>query len=135
MVLSHEASTDSSGSPLPTAPGLDLCPDYQQAFAAAEQARPRTLLYALFAGLIGFALAVAVIHLIIGDPLRLYTPDLSEKTTMLEHLQPHPSAAFGSSMTHGGFDPRVFDESLRGSSLAGSSVNLGVSAGTKPRNG
>ena len=61
---------------------------------------------AMFAA--GFVVVAGVVHLAVGDPLRLYADMRSEKLMVMDEWQGRAySAAFGSSHVHYGFDPRI----------------------------
>jgi hypothetical protein len=79
---------------------------------------------------VGFVLTAGVVHLCIRDPLHLYAEIRSEKLAMLDEWRGRAhSAAFGSSHVDNGFDPRIFDQRLRGTDGATTSINLGISGG------
>lgn len=114
--------------PLATAP-LPLKTDPLAVESFTREAFLRSMLS--LAG--GFLFAALLLRLLIGDPLQLYAPDRSEKQSMLANMGKSipTTAAFGSSLTHLGLDPRTLDSGLAGSGIAGRSVNLGLSAGAK----
>lgn len=84
------------------------------------------------AAIAGFSLTAAAIHAFIGNPLLLYADMRSEKLRILDTYQKVAlSASFGSSHVHNGFDPRAFDDALRGTPLQTKSLNLAISGGSQ----
>jgi len=84
----------------------------------------------LFLG--GFFASVALLRLLIGDPLSLYASERSEKLEIMRRSNyAYSSAIFGSSHVHQGFDPRSFDAALAGTPLAVHSFNLGIDGGAQ----
>jgi hypothetical protein len=96
----------------------------------ASQPGLQTIFAAIGLFLLGFAACAAAIHLSIRDPLHLHADGRSEKLAILDRGS-FQSAAFGSSHIINGFDPRVFDRDLAGTTLATHTVNLAVSGGSQ----
>jgi hypothetical protein len=92
----------------------------------------KSIFIAIVFSVIGFVLSCVVISFLVGDPLQLYAEQRTEKLTLLARQGSGScSAAFGSSHIHNGFDPRVFDQSLRGRGIDVTSVNLAVEGGSQ----
>ena len=90
------------------------------------------LLSAVVMFAVGFVAVAAVIHLSIGNGLRLHADIRSEKLQLMDQWQGKAySAAFGSSHVHNGFDPRSFDLTLAGSPLQTRSLNLAIAGGSQ----
>jgi hypothetical protein len=80
----------------------------------------------------GFILTAGILHLCIRNPLRLYAEIRSEKLAVMDQWRGRAgSAAFGSSHVDNGFDPRAFDNALRGTAAETTSLNLGISGGAQ----
>jgi hypothetical protein len=80
----------------------------------------------------GFLVVAGVVHLAVGDPLRLYADMRSEKLMVMDEWQGRAySAAFGSSHVHYGFDPRSFDLAMIGTPLQTRSLNLAIRGGSQ----
>jgi hypothetical protein len=90
------------------------------------------VLRALLLFFMGFVAAAAALHFVIGDDLTLYAAARSEKLELLKRSgHGATSAMLGSSHVNQGFDPREFDATLAGTSLAAHSINLGIDGGTQ----
>ena len=102
--------------------------------ASPEQHAPRghQIILSVLSLAAGFAVAAALIHGGIKDPLHLYAEIRSEKLAMLDLWQGRAnSAAFGSSHVDNGFDPRVFDKEMGPASGTTPTLNLAVSGGSQ----
>lgn len=81
---------------------------------------------------VGFAVMATSIHMCIQHPLRLYAEIRSEKLAVMQSWVGHATtAAFGSSHVDTGFDPRSFDEAMRGTQEQTVGLNLGISGGSQ----
>ncbi|CAN5515832.1 hypothetical protein BH10ACI4_BH10ACI4_01140 [soil metagenome] len=80
----------------------------------------------------GFAGVAGIIHLLVGNGLRLHADMRSEKLMVMDEWQGRAyTAVFGSSHVHFGFDPRAFDVALFGSPLQTRTVNLAIQGGSQ----
>jgi hypothetical protein len=115
--------------PLATIEGHE--PEYRETRPQAPPAS-RHILASVVMLAAGFVLTAAVLHLCISDPLRLYAEIRSEKLAIVDQWRGRAgSAAFGSSHVDNGFDPRAFDQELRGTAAQTTSLNLGISGGSQ----
>jgi hypothetical protein len=100
--------------------------------AEALPVRPSDIAKAIIPFVLGFAIISIAIHFCIQRPLRLYAAIRSEKIRLLDEWGSHAlSASFGSSHVHNGFDPRAFDNELKGTALQTVSLNLGIEGGSQ----
>jgi hypothetical protein len=97
-----------------------------------RQARWMTYGARAFTLAVAFSATALVLHLLIGDPRRLYAEGRSEKLAQLHEWSKRISVvAVGTSRVEEGFDPATFDASFAAGRSGSTSFNLGLPGGSQ----
>jgi hypothetical protein len=104
----------------------------EEAASIPERASGGSIATAVLLGLLAFVATAGVLHATVLNSLYLHADIRSEKLALLRGWHGKLfSAAFGTSHLHNGFDPRAFDEALRGSAMATHTANMAVEGGSQ----
>jgi hypothetical protein len=97
-----------------------------------RQARWASFVVRAFTLALAFSATALILHLLIGDPRRLYAEGRSEKLAQLHEWSKRISVvAVGTSRVEEGFDPATFDASFNGHQSGATSFNLGLPGGSQ----